>query len=96
MFLSGLVGLLADHQHFHLVMRAGLRLNGILSAQVQAKVLRLSPEGRGAFSSGRVFSLVSSDAGALSALCMNVFGLMSAPLRIAGKVFNLMGNTTYI
>jgi ABC-type bacteriocin/lantibiotic exporter with double-glycine peptidase domain len=89
MFTSSMVGLLADHQHFHLVMRAGLRLNGILGAQVQAKVLRLTPGARSAFSSGRIFSLVSSDAETLSALCMNVFGVISSPLRIAVALYLL-------
>ena len=48
-------------------------------------MLRLTPGARGAFSSGRIFSLVSSDAESLSSLCMNVFGVWSAPLRIGGE-----------
>ena len=34
MFVSSIAGLVADHQHFHCVMRAGMRLGGVLGAQV--------------------------------------------------------------
>ncbi|GAX80188.1 hypothetical protein CEUSTIGMA_g7626.t1 [Chlamydomonas eustigma] len=89
MFVVSMAGLLADHQHFHLVMRAGMRLSGVLGAQVQSKVLRLTPAARSQFSSGRIFSLVTSDAETISSLCMNAFGLMSSPLRITVALYFL-------
>ena len=89
MFVGTLAGLFADHQHLLRSNRAGLRLCAILSAQVQAKVLKLSPAARSQFSSGRIFSLVASDSGAVNSLCWNAFSLMSSPLRIGIAMYLL-------
>ena len=82
MFAGTLAGTFADHQHFLRSCRAGMRLCAVLSAEVQAKALRLSPAARSEFSSGRIFSLVASDSSAINSLCWNAFALMSSPLRI--------------
>ncbi|GAX80189.1 hypothetical protein CEUSTIGMA_g7627.t1 [Chlamydomonas eustigma] len=89
MFLGTLTGLIADHQHFLRSTRAGLRLSAVLSATVQRKVLYLTPSARSHFSSGRVFSLVASDASSINSLCWNAFALLSSPLRIAVAVYLL-------
>ncbi|KAG1680183.1 hypothetical protein FOA52_000296 [Chlamydomonas sp. UWO 241] len=82
MLLGNLIGMLADHQHFNYTLRAGFRLSSSLGALVHAKLLHLAPSARPAFSSGRIFSLISSDAETLSMLCQGVFGIVSSPLRI--------------
>lgn len=60
----------------------------VCTSQVHARVLSLAPSARSQFSSGRVFSLVSSDAETLSSLCMSALGLVSSPLRILGERFH--------
>lgn len=81
MFAGTLIGLVSENQHFQLVMRAGFRLKSILVAQVQRKVLSLTPAARSKFSSGRIYSLVSSDAGAqgMTTDCMAGHGLHAPP-----------------
>ena len=63
---------------------AGFRLRGTLTHQVFRKVLALTPSARAAFSSGRIFSHVTSDAETIYQLSTSGLGLMSSPLRIIG------------
>lgn len=52
-------------------------------------MLRLAPEARAQFSSGRIYSLVSSDVDAVNNLCSGAFGLLSLPIRIAVAIYFL-------
>ena len=79
MFAGTLLGLAADNQHFHIVMRAGFRLKSILVAQVHRKVFQLTPAARARFNSGRVYSLVSSDAGACACAACRPWCVLSKP-----------------
>ncbi|PNW84295.1 hypothetical protein CHLRE_04g228650v5 [Chlamydomonas reinhardtii] len=91
MFVGSAVGVLADNQHFQRVMRAGFRLKAALAAAVHAQLFRLTPAARSHFSSGRVYSLVASDVESLMALCQNVMGLFSSPVRIVVALVLLYG-----
>lgn len=84
MFLGSMVGLLADQQHFQLVMRAGFRLKALILSTVHKQVFLLSPAARNSFTSGRIFNLISSDAETLYVFCQFGFGLISSPVRIVG------------
>ena len=89
MFVCSFLGSVADATHFHIVTSAGQRLSATLGAKVHSKVLTLAPSARSQFSSGRIFSLVSSDAEALNSLVMNALGLISSPLRIIVALYLL-------
>ncbi|KAG2427456.1 hypothetical protein HXX76_012392 [Chlamydomonas incerta] len=91
MFAGSAAGVLADNQHFQRVMRAGFRLKAALAAAVHAQLFRLTPAARSHFSSGRVYSLVASDVESLMALCQNVMGLFSSPVRIIVAMVLLYG-----
>ena len=61
-----------------------MRLRGVLIYEVFKKILCLTPSARAAFSSGRIYSHVTSDVETLQQLAMSVLGLISSPLRIVG------------
>lgn len=61
-----------------------MRLRGVLIHEVFKKVLYLTPSARAAFSSGRIYSHVTSDVETLQQLSWQALGLISSPLRIIG------------
>lgn len=91
MFAGTVVGVLADNQHFERTIRAGLHVRSVLVAAVHEQVLRLTPSARAALSSGRIFTLASSDAETINTLAMSGLQLMSAPLRIIVAMWLLWG-----
>ncbi|GMH44339.1 hypothetical protein BSKO_12273 [Bryopsis sp. KO-2023] len=86
MFCGLMLGTLSDNQHFQLVMRAGFRLRSILTTEVHRKSLYIVPTVRAKYSSGRMFNFVATDAESLQMLCMNLLGIISSPVRIAGAM----------
>ena len=69
---------------------AGMRLRGVLIHEVFNKVLCLTPSARAAFSSGRIYSHVTSDVETIQQLSWNALGLISSPLRIIGPSRDLL------
>ena len=63
---------------------AGMRLRGVLIHEVFRKVLYLTPSERAKFSSGRIYSHVTSDVETIQQLSWSGLGIISSPLRIIG------------
>ena len=61
-----------------------MRLRGVLIHEVFRKVLYLTPSERAKFSSGRIYSHVTSDVETIQQLSWSGLGIMSSPLRIIG------------
>ena len=61
-----------------------MRLRGVLIHEVFRKVLYLTPSERAKFSSGRIYSHVTSDVETLQQLSWSGLGIISSPLRIIG------------
>ena len=70
----------------HCCNRAGMRLRGVLIHEVFRKVLYLTPSERAKFSSGRIYSHVTSDVETIQQLSWSGLGIISSPLRIIGAV----------
>jgi len=88
-------GLLADRpgvcDHNDRRDRAGMRLRGVLIHEVFRKVLYLTPSERAKFSSGRIYSHVTSDVETIQQLSWSGLGIISSPLRIIGAACALTG-----
>ncbi|GKV52727.1 hypothetical protein SLEP1_g59297 [Rubroshorea leprosula] len=81
-FAGVAVGVLCEAQYFQNVMRVGFRLRATLVAAVFRKSLRLTPESRAKFTSGKITNLMTTDAEALQQICQSLHTLWSAPFRI--------------
>ncbi|KAF3325693.1 ABC transporter C family member 2-like protein [Carex littledalei] len=82
LFAGVALGVLCEAQYFQNVMRTGLRLRTTLVAAVFRKSLRLTPESRRKFASGKITNLMTTDAEALQQICQQLHSLWSAPFRI--------------
>ncbi|KAG8381914.1 hypothetical protein BUALT_Bualt05G0022300 [Buddleja alternifolia] len=81
-FISVSVVVLCDAQYLQNVIRVGFRLRATLVAAIFRKSLRLTHEGRKQFPSGKITSMMTTDANALEDICQQLHGLWSFPFRI--------------
>ncbi|KAJ4703004.1 ABC transporter C family member 2-like [Melia azedarach] len=81
-FLGVTFGVLCDSHFVQNVWRVGFRLRSTLVAAIFRKSLRLTPEARKNFPSGKITNLISKDVNKLEQVCSQLHLMWSAPLRI--------------
>ena len=82
MYVSVLIGGIAEGQYFQIVMTVGLQARGIMISKVFDHAMKLSSRGRKGRSQGKMVNLISSDAEVLAGTAQGLNTIWSAPLRI--------------